>query len=116
MSMIYTTHKLFFAWDYEKEENWLNSMSAKGMNLVDVGFCRYTFTDSDPDCYNYCLELLDSLPSHPESVAYIKFLRRRGSSMPVRLLDGFISEKKFRTVHSSFSVISIQKLCIKSGC
>ena len=27
-------HKLFFIWDYEKEEAWLNEMAAKGLALI----------------------------------------------------------------------------------
>ncbi|MBQ2899558.1 MAG: DUF2812 domain-containing protein, partial [Oscillospiraceae bacterium] len=26
--------KMFWAWDFEKEEKWLNEMSAKGLALV----------------------------------------------------------------------------------
>jgi len=33
-------------WDYEKEEKWLNAMSAKGMALTDYSWCRYVFTET----------------------------------------------------------------------
>ena len=32
--------KFFWAWEYEKEEKWLNEMAAKGLALVDYTFCR----------------------------------------------------------------------------
>ena len=38
-----TIRKWFWAWDFEKEEKWLNEMAAKGLALVGVGFCKYEF-------------------------------------------------------------------------
>lgn len=71
-------YKLFSIGAFEKEEKWLNEMSAKGMQLVSVGFCRYEFEQGTPGKYVYRLELLDSLPSSAESVAYIKFIEETG--------------------------------------
>lgn len=65
-------------WDYEKEEKWLNEMSAKGMALSDVSWCRYVFADSPNNKYVYRLELLENVPTHPESITYIKFLEDSG--------------------------------------
>jgi hypothetical protein len=76
--MRHTARKVFFAWSYEQEEKWLNQMSAKGLQLVSVGFCKYVFEDGAPGEYNYRLELLENLPSHPESIAYIRFLEEAG--------------------------------------
>lgn len=76
--MRHTIHKLFLAWNFEKEEKWLNEMSAKGLQLVDVGFCRYTFEEGDQGEYNYRIELLENLPSHGESISYIRFLEDTG--------------------------------------
>lgn len=44
-------HKVFFAWDFDKEERWLNEMAAKGFVLVAVGLCRYEFEDCIPGGY-----------------------------------------------------------------
>lgn len=38
-----TIRKLFWVWDFDKEEKWLNEMAAKGLSLVAVGFCKYEF-------------------------------------------------------------------------
>ena len=38
--------KLFM--DYEKEEKWLNSLSAKGLQLVHYSFPRYVFDEGEP--------------------------------------------------------------------
>lgn len=74
-----TIHKLFWIWDFDKEEKWLNEMAAKGLSLVSVGFCKYEFEDSMPGEYKVCLQLLDKFPRHPESKKYIEFLETTGA-------------------------------------
>ena len=64
--------------DYEKEEKWLNEMSAKGFALADYFFCRYTFADCRPGEYIYRIELLEYLPGHPVSQKYIQFMAENG--------------------------------------
>lgn len=76
--MRHTVYKCFFAWNYDKEEKWLNEMSAKGMQLVSVGLCKYIFQEGTVGEYNYRIELLNQLPSHPESISYIHFLEDTG--------------------------------------
>ncbi len=76
--MKFTAHKLFFAWDYDKEENWLNEMAAKGMHLTGVGLCKYVFEEGEPGAYQYHLEWLKNWPAHPESISYIRFLENMG--------------------------------------
>ncbi|MDZ5473729.1 DUF2812 domain-containing protein [Bacillus sp. 31A1R] len=39
--------KVFFAWQDEKEENWLNDMASKGWMLKGVNKLTYTFIKSD---------------------------------------------------------------------
>ena len=76
--MEYKVFKFFSAGSYEKEEKWLNQMSAKGLNLVKtVGF-SYTFEDGTPGEYTYRLELLKYVPDHPESAKYMEFLAETG--------------------------------------
>lgn len=72
-------HKWFWAWDFDKEEQWLNEMAARGLALVAIGVCKYTFEESLPGEYNVRLELLDNLPSHAESERYIKFIEDTGA-------------------------------------
>lgn len=74
-----TMHKWFFAWDFDKEEKWLAKMSARGLSLVGVGFCKYVFEDSAPDSYSVRLELLENHPTHAESQQYIKFVEETGA-------------------------------------
>lgn len=77
--MRHTIYKWFWAWDFEKEEAWLNQMSAKGMQLIAVGLCKYIFEEELPDKYIYRLELLNNMPAHPESLSYIRFLEETGA-------------------------------------
>lgn len=71
-------HKAIFVWNFDREEQWLNEMAAKGLCLVSVGFCKYEFEDCLPGEYRICMQLLDQLPSHPESQAYLSFLESTG--------------------------------------
>ena len=73
-----TICKWFFTWDFEKEERWLNEMAARGLALISVTFCAYTFEQTEPGEYGVRLELLEYLPSNPESEQYIRFLESTG--------------------------------------
>ncbi len=65
-------------WDYQKEEQWLNSMMAKGYALSDYSWCRYVFEEAPVGAYVYKLDLLERAPSAPESLAYLRFLEESG--------------------------------------
>lgn len=68
-----TQYKWFWAWDFDKEERWLNEMAANGWVLVQVGFCKYTFERSAPNEYSIRLEMR----THDDS--YISFLEETGA-------------------------------------
>lgn len=73
-------HKLFWVWQFDKEEKWLNEMAAKGLALVGTGlFCRYEFEESLPGEYEVRLQLLEKSPVHPESEKYISFIEETGA-------------------------------------
>lgn len=74
-----TVRKWFWAWNYEKEEKWLNEMAAKGCGLVSVGFCKYEFEECEPGEYRYRIELLENNPDHPESESYVHFVEDTGA-------------------------------------
>ena len=52
-----TIHKIFFVWDFEKEEQWLNTMAQSGWVLDGVGFCTYHFIPCEPGEYTVRLEM-----------------------------------------------------------
>ncbi|GAB6991935.1 DUF2812 domain-containing protein [Paenibacillus pini] len=74
--MTHIIRKMF--WDYEKEEEWLNAMAAKGMMLTDYTWCRYVFEEGTPKEYTFRIELLEHASTHPESKAYIHFMKENG--------------------------------------
>ena len=61
--MTATFYKLFWVWEYDKEEKWLNEMAAQGWALSGVGFCRYTFDKVQPGEYTVRLQLLNQCPA-----------------------------------------------------
>lgn len=71
-------HRLFWAWDFDCEEEWLNTWSARGWALVDVCGFRYVFEESAPGEYAYRLELLEHTANHAESRCYLDFLHDMG--------------------------------------
>ena len=73
-----TVRKWFWVWDFDKEEQWLNEMAAKGLALVGTGFCRYDFEECVPGAYQVRLELLENQLQHAESQQYIRFLEETG--------------------------------------
>lgn len=74
--MKHIIRKPYFNW--EREEKWLNDLSSKGLALTDYSWCRYVFEDSKPGEYIYRIDLLDHLPTHPQSRKYIEFLEETG--------------------------------------
>ena len=73
-----TVRKWFWVWEFDREEQWLNEMAAKGLVLVSVGFCRYDFEECVPGEYQVRLELLENQLNHAESQQYIRFLEETG--------------------------------------
>ena len=71
-------YRWFWAWDFDREEEWLNAWAAEGQALVDASGIRYVFEESAPGAYEYRLELLEHTPGNPESVRYLQFLEETG--------------------------------------
>lgn len=75
--MKHIIHKPY--WNWEKEEKWLNKLSAKGLALVDYSWCRYVFEETPPGEYIYRIELLDYAPHNPAGINYIRFVEETGA-------------------------------------
>lgn len=71
--------RLFWIWNFDKEEVWLNRMAAQGWALVAVHAPRYEFEESAPGEYAVRLELLDNWPTTQESARYIGFVEDTGA-------------------------------------
>ena len=72
-------HKLFWAWQFEEEEEWLNNMALDGWVLTEVGFCRYVFEPCEKGEYQYKLEYLENSTGSKESLNYINFIEETGA-------------------------------------
>ena len=72
-------HKLFWVWQFEKEEAWLNDMARQGWVLDQVGFCKFVFKRCEPGEYTVRLELLEEFPSSEKSMDYISFVEDTGA-------------------------------------
>lgn len=97
-------HKLFWIWDYEKEEKWLNEMAAKGFGLISVGFLTYEFETTLPGEYHVRMQIMEHLLQHPETAHYIHFLEETG----VQHVGTFGRQAYFRkkTADGSFDLFS----------
>lgn len=91
-------------WNYEKEENWLNEMSRKGLALTDYSWCRYVFTDAEPGEYIYRIELLERSSTHPESKVYIRFMEESGVEHIASYMKWVYFRKK--AAHGAFDIYS----------
>lgn len=130
--MKHVIHKVFFIWEYEKEEKWINEMAAKGLLLTDVGFCRYVFEEGTPGAYQYSLEMLPNAVNHPESRKYMEFLeetgaehvgtmkrwvyfRKSGSDAPFELYSDLDSKiKHMQNIYRLSGILA--GICVVSGC
>ncbi len=92
--MIKRIRKLWWVWDFDKEEDWYNEMAARGLNLVQILPFHYFFEPGTPGEYIYRQELLDQLPSRPESQAYIQFMEETGVEVVCTYYRWVIFRKK----------------------
>lgn len=79
MSEKKTIRKWFWAWDFEKEERWLNEMALSGWKLCEVGFAVYHFEPCEPGEYIIRLEM------HDHDEAYLSFMQEIGAEYIGRL-------------------------------
>ena len=83
-----TIWKLFFVWNYEKEERWLNEMAMSGWALVHAAWPgRFTFEACEPGEYTIRLEM-----NNNES--YVSFLEETGAEYIGRCLRWVYFRKK----------------------
>ena len=104
-------HKVFFIWDWEAEEIWLNRMAKQGWNLIKVGFCRYEFEKGEPGQWQYRLQAMEKHASTEESQKYLEFVE----SMDIEVVDTFLYWAYFRqkTEKGPFEIFSDQESRIR---
>lgn len=97
-----TVHRLYS--DYEKEELWLNAMSAKGLALIHYSWGTYRFEQSALGEWTYRIELLPKHPRKPESKNYLRFMAETGAQ-PVATYWRWVYFRKL-TTDKPFEVFS----------
>ena len=86
--------KWFWAWEFEKEEQWLNDMAAQGKALVSARYATYEFEDSAPGAYAIRLEMLEHAPASQEGRQYIEFVESTGAEYVGRVMKWVYFRKK----------------------
>ena len=67
--------RLLFGIDCEKDEAWLNEMSAKGLACTGISALgRFTFVECKPGEYIYRAEILKNFVWNREGRRYLEFL------------------------------------------
>jgi len=83
-----TIRKWFWVWEFDKEEQWLNTMAQTGWVLDSVGFCKYTFVKCEPGEYTVRLEM------HDPDDEYIAFMEETGAEYIGRMVKWIFFRKK----------------------
>lgn len=60
MSETKKLHKVFWIWEFEKEERWLNEMAQEGWALKKASLCTYVFEKTEPGEYIIRVKTLDN--------------------------------------------------------
>ena len=80
--------KWFWAWEFEKEEQWLNLMAQQGWLLDSVGFATYYFVSCEPDTYAVRREMRD----HDQ--VYLDFMAELGAEYVGRMVKWIYFRKR----------------------
>ena len=89
-----TIRKWFWAWEFDKEEKWLDEMSAQGKALVSARYLTYEFEDCAPGEYAVRLEMLEHDPASAEGQQYISFVEETGAEHIGRVMKWVYFRKK----------------------
>ena len=81
-------HRLFWVWNFEKEERWLNTMAQSGWVLTKVGFCTYHFAPCQPGEYTIRLEM------HAPDSEYLRFMGEIGAEYIGRMVQWVYFRRK----------------------
>lgn len=96
-----TIRKWFWAWDFDKEEEWLENMACNGWVLDGVGFCTYHFIKTEPGEYSVRLQYL---PIAEENTDYTNLLEESGAERVGRMVQWVYYRKK--TADGPFQLFS----------
>jgi len=93
-----TIRKWWWAWQFEREELWLNAMAQEGWALCGVGFCTYHFERCEPGEYTVRLEM------HEKEEGYLSFMAETGAEFVGNYIQWLYFRKK--AVDGTFDIFS----------
>ena len=71
-------HKIFWVWQLEKEQAWINEMASHGYSLEHAGRLTFEFEETEADLYTYKTLFLKGWADSEENRKYLKFLEEMG--------------------------------------
>lgn len=72
-------HKLFWIWQLDKEEDWINEMARHGYSLVHTGkLLNYEYEETEADLYKYRTLFLKGSYNSRKNQDYLRFLEEMG--------------------------------------
>ena len=71
-------HKLFWIWQLEKEQVWINEMASHGYSLEHAGRLTFEFDETEPGKYIYKEIFLKGWGESVENIKYFRFLEEMG--------------------------------------
>ena len=71
-------HKLFWIWELEKEQAWINEMASHGYSLEHAGRLTFEFDETEPDKYIYKSIFIKGTANSAENIKFFKFLEEMG--------------------------------------
>ncbi len=116
--------KLFFVWDFDREEQWLNEMALAGWVLDRVGWGWYEFAACEPGEYTVRLEMRGYDAQYMEFMAqtgaeYIghclqwRYFRKKAADGPFDLFSDIDSRvAHLRRVSRLVTIIGVMNLII----
>lgn len=75
--MKHIVRRLIAVWQHDKAEAWLNEMSAKGLQLVDINMWKFTFVDGGHSEHTYRLNFMNYYNRH-ETMEYVNLTEEMG--------------------------------------
>ncbi len=89
-----TVRKWMWAWNFDKEEEWLNQQAQNGWVLDGLGFCTYHFVKCEPDEYTVRMEMKPMKELGSNCDDYIRFLEETGAEYIGRMVQWIYFRKK----------------------
>lgn len=71
-------HKIFWIWELEKEEAWINEMASHGYSLEHAGRLTFEFEETEANKYKYKELFLKGSAYSAENQKYFRFLEEMG--------------------------------------